>query len=311
MKTRSSDSKNAGGGNEERVTHNPGIAKAKQSIAKSMPKRKSLGSVGLGLRGKISKRAQRKEPNPTRIGSPDTKIESQEDPKWRTLLHNGVSFPPNYKPHGIPLKYDGKTVKLGPWAEEVASMFVLVDMKHYINEPRFCQNFFEGFRRALKKERSPSVKVVKEFGLCDFSLIRTYVSKSGLRYEKGSRQLRSLRKRCEYAIVDGLQQYVHGYEVARPAILVDREERSGMVRDRVFPEHVTINIGEESPDPDCPMDGHKWGRVIHEQKELWVASWIDTSYEDENYATLTGQRVRPMDGKPNPVSIFLEKINNL
>lgn len=271
MKTRSSPPEKAGRP-PEKVTKSPGIAATKQSITKGKTKRKSLGALGHRLRKKSSRSGQGEQSTPKKIGSSDSKAEPNEDPMWRTLLHNGVVFPPNYKPHGIPLKYDGETVQLGPWAEEVASIFALINEKNYVNEPLFRHNFFEGFRRALKKETSPAIKVVKDFGLCDFSLIRTHVSKCGLRHEKVCSQLRSLRKRCEYAIVDGLQQYVHGFEVAPPAILVNREERSGIVRDRVFPKDVTINIGVESPPPDCPMAGHKWGRIIHEQKELWVAS---------------------------------------
>jgi DNA topoisomerase-1 len=29
--------------------------------------------------------------------------------KWKTLRHNGVLFPLEYKPHGVPLIYDGKS----------------------------------------------------------------------------------------------------------------------------------------------------------------------------------------------------------
>jgi DNA topoisomerase-1 len=29
--------------------------------------------------------------------------------KWTTLEHHGVLFPPEYKPHGVCMKYDGKS----------------------------------------------------------------------------------------------------------------------------------------------------------------------------------------------------------
>ncbi|KAJ1908039.1 DNA topoisomerase 1, partial [Tieghemiomyces parasiticus] len=38
--------------------------------------------------------------------------------KWKTLSHNGVFFPPEYEPHGVPLVYNGKPVKLVPAVEE-------------------------------------------------------------------------------------------------------------------------------------------------------------------------------------------------
>lgn len=39
--------------------------------------------------------------------------------KWTTLAHNGVVFPPPYKPHGVMILYKGKSVSLTPEQEEV------------------------------------------------------------------------------------------------------------------------------------------------------------------------------------------------
>lgn len=39
--------------------------------------------------------------------------------KWTTLVHNGVIFPPSYKPHGIKILYKGKPVELTTEQEEV------------------------------------------------------------------------------------------------------------------------------------------------------------------------------------------------
>lgn len=39
--------------------------------------------------------------------------------KWDTLVHNGVIFPPPYKPHGVKMLYDGQLVDLTPDQEEV------------------------------------------------------------------------------------------------------------------------------------------------------------------------------------------------
>ncbi|CAB4262832.1 unnamed protein product [Prunus armeniaca] len=38
--------------------------------------------------------------------------------KWATLVHNGVIFPPPYKPHGVKMLYNGKPVNLAPEQEE-------------------------------------------------------------------------------------------------------------------------------------------------------------------------------------------------
>ncbi|RWW33666.1 hypothetical protein GW17_00001621 [Ensete ventricosum] len=39
--------------------------------------------------------------------------------KWTTLEHNGVIFPPPYKPHGVKMLYNGQPVDLTPEQEEV------------------------------------------------------------------------------------------------------------------------------------------------------------------------------------------------
>jgi DNA topoisomerase I len=41
--------------------------------------------------------------------------------KWATLEHNGVIFPPPYKPHGVKMLYNGKPVDLTPEQEEVTN----------------------------------------------------------------------------------------------------------------------------------------------------------------------------------------------
>lgn len=39
--------------------------------------------------------------------------ENEDDTvKWNTLIHSGVYFPPDYVPHGIKMKYDGKSKAL-------------------------------------------------------------------------------------------------------------------------------------------------------------------------------------------------------
>jgi DNA topoisomerase-1 len=46
--------------------------------------------------------------------------------KWSTLVHNGVLFPPPYKPHGVKMLYNGQPVDLTPEQEEVTSINCLL-----------------------------------------------------------------------------------------------------------------------------------------------------------------------------------------
>jgi hypothetical protein len=43
--------------------------------------------------------------------------------KWRTMEHNGVVFPPPYKPHGVRMLYNGVPVDLSPAEEEAATFY--------------------------------------------------------------------------------------------------------------------------------------------------------------------------------------------
>lgn len=44
--------------------------------------------------------------------------EPPEGCQWVTMEHAGVSFPEQYTPHGVKMKYDGKPVVLTPLQEE-------------------------------------------------------------------------------------------------------------------------------------------------------------------------------------------------
>lgn len=54
--------------------------------------------------------------------------------KWTTLLHNGVIFPPPYKPHGVKMLYNGQPVDLSPEQEEV--MLKILFFFPYIGDTR-------------------------------------------------------------------------------------------------------------------------------------------------------------------------------
>lgn len=280
------------------------IRKTSQSISKST--RKSRGNNSISICGTPTTKSETESKRKSIASSVTT--ESPTPRIWRTLLHNGVSFPRRYLPHKVPMEYDGKYVFLGPWAEELASMFAVLDERLYSQNATFAKNFMGGLRRALKKEKSPEIGLITEFDKCDFSMIKDHVKKCGMRYEKETVEDESLWKRCRFAIVDGSHEYVCGFDIPPPAIVINQGEKSGLVHDRLSPEDITINIGEESPPPPCPVDGHDWGRVVHEQNELWVASWVNTAYGVDEYAIITGKKVGKMDGKNTPYSVAMQHL---
>merc|ERR1712032_659472 len=51
--------------------------------------------------------------------------------KWDTFEHHGLMFAPDYEPHGVPIKYDGKEMKLTTEAEEIATYWCSVKGTDY------------------------------------------------------------------------------------------------------------------------------------------------------------------------------------
>ena len=63
--------------------------------------------------------------------------------KWKTLVHNGVLFPPEYSPHGVKMLYKGKKVKLTPKQEEIATMYASMLETDYTKNQLFNKKFLE------------------------------------------------------------------------------------------------------------------------------------------------------------------------
>ena len=61
----------------------------------------------------------------------------------------------------------------------------------------------------------------------------------------------------------------------------------GRVKSRIFPEDITINIGESVEVPPCPMAGHKWGNIVHKHDVTWLCGWKDTITGGSKYVWLS------------------------
>lgn len=72
--------------------------------------------------------------------------------KWTTLQHNGVLFPPEYVPHNVKMKYNGKPITLTPEAEEVATFFANILETDHAKNPTFQKNFFRDWQKVLAKD---------------------------------------------------------------------------------------------------------------------------------------------------------------
>jgi DNA topoisomerase I len=215
--------------------------------------------------------------------------------KWKTLSHHAVLFPPEYEPHKLPLIYGGKPVDLHPRCEEIATFFAAKLDTDYVSKKTFRDNFFKDFRASLKK--TPAFNIIQTLDKCDFSRIKAHLDrKRDEKKELSSAEKKAIReadaeatKKYLCAIVDGREEKVGNFRVEPPGLFLGRGEhpRMGQVKSRIYPEDITLNIGKEAPVPEVPIPGHKWGKIVHDNKVTWLAGWKDSITGGRKYVFLS------------------------
>jgi DNA topoisomerase-1 len=90
-----------------------------------------------------------------------------------------------------------------------------------------------------------------------------------------------------YCLLDGRKEKVGNFRVEPPGLFRGRGEhpKTGMVKQRVQPEQVTINIGKGATVPPPPT-GHKWADVIHDNTVTWLATWKENINGNIKYVML-------------------------
>lgn len=208
-------------------------------------------------------------------------------PKWNTLSHNGVLFPPEYVQHNIPVLYKGDPINLDIKAEEYATLYAKFIETEYVKNSTFRRNFWKDWRQVLGK--SHPIQSLEE---CDFKLINDHLIK-----EKENKKIISeeeKKKKDEYenkfkiAYLDGRPQAVGNYRMEPPSIFLGRgcSPTLGKVKGRIYPEDVTLNLDHEAPIPET-IEGHKWGKIVHDRDASWLASWKDTITNKTKYLWLS------------------------
>ncbi|KAL3690883.1 hypothetical protein R1sor_004534 [Riccia sorocarpa] len=200
--------------------------------------------------------------------------------KWNTLEHNGVIFPPPYQPHGIKMLYKGKRVDLTPEQEEVATMFAVMKDTDYASKPKFIENFWNDWKGLLGKQH-----VIKDFEGCDFTPIYEWhmaekEKKKNMTPEEKKRvkeEKLKVEEKYMWAVVDGVKEKVGNFRVEPPGLFRGRGEhpKMGKLKARIYPEHIVINVGKDAAVPECPMPGHRWKEVRHDNTVTWLAFWND------------------------------------
>lgn len=205
-------------------------------------------------------------------------------PQWTVFRHNGPFFPPEYEPHKIPIKFNGEEIVLPPLAEEYATLYARYVGTDYIERGKFNKNFFNDFKEVLPDKMKNSK--IEDF---DFTLIKNYLDKesekrknmSKEQKEKIKKENNEIEEPYKFCVIDGAKQKVGNYKIEPPGIFLGRGEhpKLGMIKKRIQPEDITINLDKEAPIPKINIDkvgSRKWGNIIHDDSVIWLATWKDT-----------------------------------
>ena len=218
-----------------------------------------------------------------------------ETPKWKTFKHNGVLFPEPYKPHKIPIIYNGEKIVLDPISEEYASIYAKFTDTDYIKNKSFNKNFFNDWKVYLK---DGGFSKITDLEKCNFNLIYKYLTQlkeqrlniSKEEKQKIKKQKDEAEKKYKVAFVDGKEQMVGNFRMEPPGIFMGRgcHPLAGKIKTRILPEDITLNIDSQSKIPELPSfyKNRKWGKIIHDNTLEWLASWKDTITNKVKYVWL-------------------------
>ena len=207
---------------------------------------------------------------------------------WTTLRHNGPLFADEYKPHKIPLIYDKKEIVLEPAIEECATMYARYLNTDYEKINKFNKNFWNDWKKII-----PNDHIIKDFNLCDFSLIRKHLDRqkeylSNLSKEEKEEIKKKKEEKEEpysYCLLDGEKVKIGNFKIEPPGIFIGRgnHPKIGKIKPRIYPEDVIINIDKDAPVPEPSIPGRKWKEVIHENNLVWLSSWKDEITDKNKY----------------------------
>ncbi|SCM22178.1 topoisomerase I, putative [Plasmodium chabaudi adami] len=237
------------------------------------------------------------------------KIDDQSDTQWNYLEHRGIIFSPPYVQHNIPIFYKSIKIELNPKAEELATYWCSVIGTDYCTKDKFILNFFKTFINNLEKDniirRENEHKVkngdISNFKFIDFMTIKEHLIKlrderlNKTKEEKEEDKKIRMEKELPYtfALVDWIREKISSNKAEPPGLFRGRGEhpKQGLLKKRIFPEDVVINISKDAPAPRLydDMCGHNWGDIYHDNKVTWLAYYKDSINDQIKYTFLSAQ----------------------
>ena len=210
--------------------------------------------------------------------------------KWKKLQHNGILFPPEYEKQGITIKIKGETINLDINQEEMVYQWAKKKDTPYAQDKIFQKNFTGDFAKTLdskfKKisyediDFSNAYKVVDKEK--DLKEMMTKEDRKALAVKR--KELREkLKTKYGIAIMDGKEVEVGNYMAEPPGIFIGRGEHPlrGKWKPRVTTKDVILNLGKDAKKPEG-----NWGKIIHDNDSMWLASWMDFLTQKRKYVWL-------------------------
>ena len=211
--------------------------------------------------------------------------------KWKTLQHNGILFPPAYEAQGIKVKIKGEKVDLSLDQEEMIYQWAKNKDTPYAQDKVFQKNFTADFAKTLdskfKKISYEDIDFSDAYKLVDkekdLKEMMTKEEKKAIAAKR--KELREeLKAKYGIAIMDGKEVEVGNYMAEPPGIFIGRGEHPlrGKWKPRVTSKDVTLNMDKEAKKS---MKGD-WGKIIHDNDSMWLASWMDFLTQKRKYVWL-------------------------
>ena len=210
--------------------------------------------------------------------------------KWKKLQHNGILFPPEYEKQGITIKIKGETINLGINQEEMIYQWAKKKDTPYAQDKVFQKNFTGDFAKTLdskfKKISYEDIDFANAYKIVDkekdLKEMMTKEDRKALAVKR--KELREkLKTKYGIAIMDGKEVEVGNYMAEPPGIFIGRGEHPlrGKWKPRVTAKDVTLNLGKDAKKPEG-----NWGKIIHDNDSMWLASWMDFLTQKRKYVWL-------------------------
>lgn len=214
--------------------------------------------------------------------------EKGDDIKWNYLEHHGFFFPDAWKPHKTKILNNGTPIDLNPFQEEICTYWAQSLGTDWEHKDYYRDNFIEMFMKSINDKNPQPLK----FENIDFTPICNYLERQKEERKNVTIEEKKAKKDRKdemdnyygYAMIDNYYEKITGYTIEAPTLFKGRGDhpKAGFLKTRIMPEDVIINISEEAPVPRCPMPGHAWKDVVHDNEVTWLASYRDDTIKRDN-----------------------------